>query len=186
MHAHPEKLQERCAAIELLLLDLDGVLTDGGIIYDERGGELKKFHVRDGTGLKLWHKAGKRAALLSGRVSKPAEIRARELDIDPVIQGAPAKLSAYRQILAQTKLRPEQVCCLGDDILDLPLLRNCRLAVAVADADHEVRASAHFVTTAAGGRGAVRETIELILSCQGSWQPILERLRSETLGELPP
>jgi 3-deoxy-D-manno-octulosonate 8-phosphate phosphatase (KDO 8-P phosphatase) len=174
-------LADRCAAIALLIVDVDGVLTDGGIIYGDDGVELKQFHVRDGSGLKLWQRAGKRAALISGRQSRVVEVRAAELGIAPVVQGAADKLPAYRQILADSGLRPEQVCFVGDDVPDLPVLRNCGLAVAVADACPEVRADAHYVTRAPGGRGAVRETVELILRGQGLWQDIVERYRNEKL-----
>jgi 3-deoxy-D-manno-octulosonate 8-phosphate phosphatase (KDO 8-P phosphatase) len=165
----------------LLLLDVDGVLTDGSIVYADDGVEIKAFHVRDGSGLKLWQLQGKRAAVISGRRSRAVEVRATELGIDPVIQGAADKLAAYRQLLAGADLRPEQVAFVGDDLPDLPLLGNCGLAVAVADGCAEVRAAAHYVTRAPGGRGAVREVIELILRCQGRWQPVVERYRAERL-----
>jgi 3-deoxy-D-manno-octulosonate 8-phosphate phosphatase (KDO 8-P phosphatase) len=174
-------LGTRCAAIDLLIVDVDGVLTDGRIIYSDDGAELKHFHVRDGSGLKIWQFVGKRAALITGRRSKLVEVRAAELGIDPVIQGAIDKVPAYRDLLRAGDWRREQVCYVGDDVPDLPLLRNCGLAVAVADACPEVVAEAHYVTSAAGGRGAVRETIELILRCQGHWQTIVERFRGATL-----
>jgi 3-deoxy-D-manno-octulosonate 8-phosphate phosphatase (KDO 8-P phosphatase) len=174
-------LRARCAAIELLIVDVDGVLTDGGIIYSDDGAELKQFHVRDGSGLQIWKFVGKRTALITGRKSKVVAVRAAEVGIDPVIQGAPDKLPAYRDLLATGGWRPEQVCFVGDDVPDLPVLRNCGLAVAVADACAEVLADAHYVTTAAGGRGAVRETIELILRCQGLWQAVVERFRGARL-----
>jgi len=160
---------------------VDGVLTDGGIVYADDEAELKKFHVRDGSGLKVWQLAGKRAAIITGRSSPVVRVRAAELGIDPVVQGAADKLAAYRQILQATGVRPEQVCMVGDDVPDLPLLRHCGLAVAVADACPEAVAEAHYVTRAAGGRGAVREAVELILRCQGHWQRIVGRFRSETL-----
>ena len=168
-------LAERCARIDLLVLDVDGVLTDGGIIYGDSGVELKQFHVRDGSGLKIWQFVGKRSALITGRRSKLVEVRAAELGIDPVIQGAPEKLPAYRELLLASGWRPEQVCYVGDDVPDLPVLRHCGLAVAVADACPEVLADAHYVTRAAGGRGAVREVVELILRCQGLWQPLVSQ-----------
>jgi 3-deoxy-D-manno-octulosonate 8-phosphate phosphatase (KDO 8-P phosphatase) len=174
-------LSERCTLIELLLLDVDGVLTDGRIIYDEDGVEIKAFHVRDGSGIKLWQHVGKQVAILSGRGSRVVDLRAAELDVTTVIQGARDKLPAYRDILAQTGARPDQVCFVGDDLPDVPVLRHCGLAVAVADACPEVQQEAHYVTRVAGGRGAVRETIELILRCQGSWQDLVERFRTEEL-----
>jgi len=174
-------LRARCAAIDLLIVDVDGVLTDGGIIYSDDGAEVKQFHVRDGSGLKIWQFVGKRSALITGRRSKVVEVRAAELGIDPVIQGTPEKMPAYRDLLAKGGWRPEQVCFVGDDVPDLPILRNCGLAVAVADACPEVIADAHYVTRVPGGRGAVREAIELILRCQGHWQTIVERFRGASL-----
>ena len=173
----PRNLRERCQAIEWLVLDVDGVLTDGGIIYADNGTELKKFHVRDGSGLKVWQLAGKRAAIITGRTSNVVAVRAAELGIDPVFQGAVDKLPAFRNVLESAGVRPEQVCCIGDDLPDLPLLRNCGLAVAVADAASDVRIEAHYVTRAAGGSGAVREIIELILQCQGAWSKVVEHYR---------
>jgi 3-deoxy-D-manno-octulosonate 8-phosphate phosphatase (KDO 8-P phosphatase) len=164
-----DSLAQRCGAIELLLLDVDGVLTDGGIIYGDDGREWKVFHVRDGSGLKIWHLAGKRSAVISGRSSRVVEVRAAELGVSLVLQGAGDKRPAYQQVLAEMGVRSEQVCFIGDDVPDLPILRDCGLAVAVADASAEVRMAAHYVTCAAGGRGAVREMVELILRCQNRW-----------------
>jgi 3-deoxy-D-manno-octulosonate 8-phosphate phosphatase (KDO 8-P phosphatase) len=174
-------LRARCAAIDLLIVDVDGVLTDGGIIYSDDGAELKQFHVRDGSGLKIWQFVGKRAALITGRQSKVVAVRAAELGIDPVIQGTADKMPAYRELLRAGGWRTEQVCYVGDDVPDLPILRHCGLAVAVADACPEVLAEAHYVTQASGGRGAVRDTIELVLRCQGHWQAIVEKFRGATL-----
>jgi 3-deoxy-D-manno-octulosonate 8-phosphate phosphatase (KDO 8-P phosphatase) len=169
-------LAERCAGIELLVVDVDGVLTDGSVVYTDNGVEVKAFHVRDGSGLKLWRLAGKTAALISGRTSRAVEVRAAELGIAPVVQGAADKLPAFRTLLGAAERRPEEVCYLGDDVPDLPVLRACGLAVAVADACAEVRAAAHYVTRAPGGRGAVREVIELILRCQGRWRGLVEQV----------
>jgi 3-deoxy-D-manno-octulosonate 8-phosphate phosphatase (KDO 8-P phosphatase) len=172
-------LSQRCAAIELLLLDVDGVLTDGGIMYGDDGLECKVFHVRDGSGLKIWHHAGKRSAIISGRSSRVVEVRAAELGICCVLQGAGDKGPAYQRVLRELNVRPEQVCFVGDDVPDLPILYNCGLAVAVADACTEVRTDAHYVSRAAGGRGAVRETIELILRCQNRWQTVVDSYRNQ-------
>ncbi len=172
---HLVDLPARAAAIELLLLDVDGVLTDGSIIYADDGTELKRFHVRDGSGLKLWHAAGKRSAIVSGRKSVAVERRASELGIRPVLQGRDDKLAAFDEVLAATGLRPEQVCAVGDDLPDVPVLRRCGLAVAVADACPEVRAAAHHVTAAPGGRGAAREAIEWLLKAQGRWAELTAR-----------
>jgi len=166
-------LAERAAKIELLLLDVDGVLTDGGIVYGDDGTEIKRFHVRDGSGLKLWHLAGKRSAIISGRSSLAVERRAAELGISPVFQGRSEKLPAFEALLTETGLRPEQVCGIGDDLPDLPVLRRCGLAIAVADACAELRAAANYVTSVPGGRGAVRDAIEWLLKLQGLWPGLI-------------
>src|SRR5262245_20357262 len=119
MDGEPVDLRERCGRIEMLVLDVDGVLTNGGIVYADDGVEIKTFHVRDGSALKLWGLEGKRAAVISGRRSRAVEVRAAELGVAPVIQGAADKLTAYRQLLADSGLRPEQVSCIGDDVPDL-------------------------------------------------------------------
>ena len=168
-------LASRTKAIELILLDVDGVLTDGSVIYADDGSELKRFHVRDGSGLKLWRAAGKRAAIVSGRKSDAVERRAAELGISPVLQGRDDKLAALAEVLAATGLRPEQVCAVGDDLPDVPVLRRCGLAIAVADACEELRAVATYVTAAPGGRGAVREAIEWLLKSSGRWNELVAR-----------
>ncbi len=169
-----EDLASRAANIELLLLDVDGVLTDGGISYFGEGVEIKRFHVRDGSGLKFWHGAGKRSAILSGRTSAAVDFRAAELGIAPVFQGRADKLPAFETILRETGFAPHQVCAVGDDLPDLPVLRRAGLSVAVADACPEVRQAAHYTTTQPGGRGAVREAIEWLLKLQGFWDVVLQ------------
>jgi 3-deoxy-D-manno-octulosonate 8-phosphate phosphatase (KDO 8-P phosphatase) len=174
-------LAGRMSAIELLVLDVDGVLTDGRIIYSDDGREIKTFHVHDGAGVRFWLDAGRQAAIISGRRSASVIRRAQELGIELVIQGAGAKLPAFKTLLQQTGLAPHQVCAMGDDLPDLPLLRNAGLGVAVADACPELRSAAHYVTGKPGGQGAVREVVELLLAGQGQWQPLLDRLRAEQL-----
>jgi 3-deoxy-D-manno-octulosonate 8-phosphate phosphatase (KDO 8-P phosphatase) len=174
-------LAERCAPIELLLLDVDGVLTDGSVILAGAEVEVKAFHVRDGSALAIWRREGKQAAIVSGRNSPAVARRATELGIDRVLQGVSDKLAALRQVLADTGLRPDQVAAVGDDLPDLPVLQSVGLAVAVADACSEVRHAAHYVTLTQGGRGGVRETVELILGCQGVWGRVVERYRNERL-----
>jgi 3-deoxy-D-manno-octulosonate 8-phosphate phosphatase (KDO 8-P phosphatase) len=161
-------LAERCRPIELLVLDVDGVLTDGGIIHGADG-EWKQFHVRDGSGLRVWREAGKHTALLSGRTARAVVVRAAELGITTVIQGAGDKGAAFAALLAELGYRPGQAACVGDDSADVALFCRCGLAVAVADACPEALAAAHYVTRRPGGRGAVREVIELVLRCQGRW-----------------
>lgn len=174
-----DQLVLRAQKIELLLLDVDGVLTDGGIIYSNEGEELKRFHVRDGSGLKFWHLAGKRSAIISGRTSKAVERRARELGISTVIQGQAEKRPAFEAILVDMALRADQVCAVGDDLPDLPILQKAGLAAAVADACPELRAAAHFVTAALGGQGAVREAIEYVLKLQGLWTGVIQSFQAD-------
>jgi 3-deoxy-D-manno-octulosonate 8-phosphate phosphatase (KDO 8-P phosphatase) len=130
--------------------------------------------VRDGVGLRYWGNAGKHAAIITGRDSPMVRRRAAELGIARVVQGAANKSVALQSILKAADLRPQQAAAIGDDLPDLPALRSVGLGVAVADACPEVRAVANFVTTAPGGRGAVRETIELIMKCQGSWRGVVD------------
>ena len=166
-------LAERCRLIELLVLDVDGVLTDGSIIYSSAGDEVKAFHVRDGSGLKFWRDAGKQAAIISGRSSTTVDRRTEELGIKFVVQGSGDKLASLRSILKTTNLQAEQVAAVGDDVPDLAMLQPVGLAIAVADACSEVREEAHYVTRVGGGRGAVREAIELISAARengnGRW-----------------
>jgi 3-deoxy-D-manno-octulosonate 8-phosphate phosphatase (KDO 8-P phosphatase) len=170
-------LVQRCARIEMLVLDVDGVLSDGRIVYTDAGAELKAFHVRDGSGLKLWAMSGKKAGIITGRRSAIVERRAKELDIAQVIQGADDKKAALAEMLRSLGVSAEAACAVGDDIVDVPVLRACGLAVAVADACAEAKEDADYVTQARGGRGAVREVIELILRAQGRWQEIVARYR---------
>ncbi len=177
-----DDLDGRCEAIELLLVDVDGVLTDGVIAVDDRGVETKHFHVRDGSGIALWRKAGKRVAILSGRRAALVDIRAAELGITPVIQGAAEKSGPFRALIAELGLKPAQVCYIGDDLADLPVLSLVGLAACPADAALEVREAVHFVTASPGGRGAVREVIEWILKNQGSWDRWVDSYRTPTIG----
>jgi 3-deoxy-D-manno-octulosonate 8-phosphate phosphatase (KDO 8-P phosphatase) len=163
------KLAERCQPIELLIVDVDGVLTDGVITVDDRGHETKHFHVRDGLGLALWHRAGKRSAILSGRRAAAVDHRAAELKIPHVIQGVAEKAGPFRALLDELGLAPRAACFIGDDLPDLPVLQAVGLAACPADAAEEVRHAAHLVTHAPGGRGAVREVVEVILKSQGNW-----------------
>jgi 3-deoxy-D-manno-octulosonate 8-phosphate phosphatase (KDO 8-P phosphatase) len=169
------ELANRCAEIELLLVDVDGVLTDGVIAIDDRGVETKNFHVRDGSAFHLWKKAGKRAAILSGRWAPSVDRRAAELGIAPVIQGASHKGGPFRALLRDMELEANQVCYVGDDLADLPVLGAVGLAACPADAAAEVRSAVHLVARARGGRGAIREIVEVILKHQGLWDELVER-----------
>lgn len=161
--------------IELILADVDGVLTDGGIIFDNEGIESKRFHIRDGLGIKLWQRAGGRFGIVTGRNSHVVSLRASELGVDLVRQGTEQKLAAVREIAGNLGLSLEQVCYLGDDLPDLAAVKAVGLGVAVADGAAEVRAAAKYVTTLAGGQGAVREVIELILNAQRRWDDVIQQ-----------
>ncbi len=168
-----QTLDERLANVDLLVLDVDGVLTDGRVIYSDRGAEVQAFDVRDGTGLALWRRAGKRAAAITGRGSDALRRRADELGLSPLIQQVRDKAVAFADLLKELKVDPSRVIAIGDDLPDLPVLKRAGVAVAVADACPEVREAADFVTTAPGGRGAVREVIERVLKAQSRWQELV-------------
>ncbi|MGD0897206.1 MAG: HAD hydrolase family protein [Thermoguttaceae bacterium] len=167
-------VEDRCRAIELILCDVDGVLTDGQIVLDNQGIESKHFYVRDGLAVKLWQKAGYRLGLLTQRSSQSLKVRATELGIELIRQGIPDKITALKQILRELGLSLAQVCYLGDDLPDLPVVRAVGLGVAVADACRELREAAHYVTAAAGGAGALRETVELVLRAQSRWDDVIQ------------
>jgi len=160
-------VQTKAKNIKLLLLDVDGVMTDGRIILDNQGNEQKAFHVRDGHGIKLAQKAGIIIGIITGRKSEVVNIRARELGITEVYQGAHEKIAIYDEILKKYGFRDAEVAYMGDDVVDLAIFKRAGLAVTVADADPAVRPFTDMVTRAAGGRGAVRELINLILKKQG-------------------
>jgi len=162
-------------AIELLVLDVDGVLTDGGLIIHADGTESKRFHTLDGHGIRMWQRAGGKVALISGRYSGPVDRRATELGISYVLQDCHSKLPAMEQLLRDTGLKPENAAYVGDDLMDLPPMRRVGFAVAVADAVDEVKAQADYVTTRVGGSGAVREVIEHILKNSGRWDDLVNR-----------
>jgi 3-deoxy-D-manno-octulosonate 8-phosphate phosphatase (KDO 8-P phosphatase) len=164
-----------CRRVELILSDVDGVLTDGGIWYDNQGVELKGFHIRDGLGIRLWQQAGFKFGVLTARTSHIVKLRAAELSIDIVRQGFEDKLPVAQEILRECGLAPQQVCYIGDDLTDLPVIRSIGFGVAVADAAAEVRAAAAYVTRLAGGRGAAREVIETILKAKGRWDDVIQR-----------
>ena len=166
---------KKAAGIKLLLLDVDGVLTNGQIIYDGAGNELKMFDVRDGHGIKLLQRAGIRVGIITGRSSEVVARRAAELGIELLYQGALRKLDPYTEILQQTGLKDEQIAYVGDDLIDLPILRRVGFAATVADADAEVRRRVAYVAEHAGGRGAVREICELLIKAAGRWDEVTAR-----------
>ncbi|MFM8735066.1 MAG: KdsC family phosphatase [Pirellulales bacterium] len=168
-------LDRRLARVQLLLLDVDGVLTDGGVTWDNQGIESKTFHIRDGLGLRAWQKSGGRTGIVTGRSSHVVQLRADELGIDFVRQGVDDKLAAAGALVAECGLTWEQTAFVGDDLPDLPVVSRCGVGVAVADACAELRAAASLVTSLPGGRGAVREVIERMLRARGTWDAIVAR-----------
>jgi 3-deoxy-D-manno-octulosonate 8-phosphate phosphatase (KDO 8-P phosphatase) len=172
------KPDARCQAIELILSDVDGVLTDGGVIFDNQGIEVKRFHIRDGLGIKLWQRAGYRFGVVTARNSHIVKVRAAELGIDIIRQGFEKKMPTIRDIMTQLNLQPTQVCYIGDDLTDLAAIQTVGLGVAVADAAAEVRAAAHYVTKLGGGQGAVRELIEFILKSKHRWTDLIQKYQA--------
>jgi 3-deoxy-D-manno-octulosonate 8-phosphate phosphatase (KDO 8-P phosphatase) len=172
MRTTKTSLRTKAAKIRMLLLDVDGVLTDGRIILDNRGNELKAFHVRDGHGIKLAQRAGIVIGIITGRKAEVVQVRARELAIDEVHQGSLEKILVYESLLAKYRLRDADVAFIGDDIVDADILKRAGLAVVVSDCDPAVRPLADLITKNAGGRGAVREVINFILKCQGKMRAL--------------
>ena len=171
-HKSKAEITERAARIKLLVLDVDGVLTDGGLIWDSDGQESKVFHVHDGHGIRLAQRAGIEVALLTGRNSQVVAFRARDLGIELVIQGSKNKLADYEEMLQLRQLENQDVAYVGDDLVDVPVLKRVGLAIAVANAAHYVHARCHASTHKAGGHGAVREVCDLLLMAQNKWEEI--------------
>jgi len=172
-------MSEKLKAIKMLLLDVDGVLTDGQIIISDSGAETKAFDVRDGHGLKLLQRAGIEVGIITGRSSQVVAHRMRELGIELVYQGAKNKLEPFQKILEQFRLTPQQVAYVGDDIVDLPVLRRAGWSATVADACPDLFDLVDFVSSKPGGRGAVREVCEMLLKAQGHWSVLTQRYFAE-------
>ena len=168
-------MMDKLSDIRLLLLDVDGVMTDGGIIYDGNGVETKIFNVKDGHGIKMLQRYGIEVGIITGRTSLVVDIRARELGIDLVYQGALKKLESYLDVKQRTGFSDSQIAYIGDDVIDVPVMRRVGFAAAPSDGLLEARNVAHYVTNCAGGRGAVREVCDLILKGRGFWQEITSR-----------
>lgn len=164
--------------IKLLVIDVDGVLTDGTLIINSDGSESKTFNALDGHGIRLWRRAGLKIAFLSGRESAPTEHRAKQLEADYCIQDCHNKLPALKQLLEQASLSADEAAYIGDDLPDLPTIRYVGFGVAVANAVDLVKRHADYVTTRCGGSGAVREVIEYILKKTGKWQELMNRYMS--------
>ena len=169
------KVIEKARNIKLLILDADGVLTDGKILYDDTGKELKRFDVRDGHGIKLLMRAGLDVGIITGRESKALGFRAGELGISIVYQKIYNKLEAYEEIILERGLDDKEIAYVGDDLVDVPLMKRVGLSVAVADGSEYAREAADYITLNNGGDGAVREVCELILKAQDKWAQVTER-----------
>jgi len=168
-------MNERLMAIQLLLLDVDGVMTDGGIIYDGNGLETKIFNVKDGHGIKMLQRAGIEVGIITGRSSAVVDVRAQELGIELVYQGALRKLESYEDVKLKTGLIDSQIAYMGDDIIDVPVMRRVGFAAAPQDALAEAKRAAHYIASCNGGRGAVREVCDLILKGRGAWDEVTAR-----------
>jgi 3-deoxy-D-manno-octulosonate 8-phosphate phosphatase (KDO 8-P phosphatase) len=170
-------IERRASRIKLLLMDCDGVLTDGTLMLLENGDEQKKFNVRDGQGIVLLHRAGLKCGIISGRTSSFVRRRAQDLgmDLEVVRQGSLDKIKDFNELLAQQEIGPNEVAFIGDDVTDIPLMQRVEFSAAVADAVAETRSVAHYITQAPGGHGAVREVAEVILKAQGRWTSLMQR-----------
>lgn len=166
-------IRQKARKIRLLLLDVDGILTNGRIFYDWKGREIKCFHVQDGQGIRWLLGEGIKVGFLSGRSSRAVEMRAKEVGIPFLFQGIRDKIIVFEKLLQKTKLDPEQVSFMGDDFMDLRLLKKAGLSISVSNGHPLVQKAVDYVTEAAGGFGAVREASELILKAQGKWASIL-------------
>ena len=171
--ASTESAVEKAKKIKLLILDVDGVLTDGRLFFDTEGNEYKSFHARDGHGIKLLRQTGVDVAVISGRKSSIVSLRMQTLGIDLVYQGHENKRSAFTEIIEKTGVTPEQTAHVGDDLLDLPIMVRVGLAIAVNDANFAVKEYADWCTTLPGGQGAVREVCDFIMQAQGNFDDIL-------------
>lgn len=171
-------MQKDYSRIKLLVLDVDGVLSDGRIFMGASGEELKAFNVKDGSGLKYWQRSGGMIAWITGRISTLVENRATELGVNILRQGCKIKLPAYHEVLAELKVSPDETAVVGDDLPDIPMLMRCGFSAAPSDAVEEVRTRADYTCAAAGGQGCVREVIELILKKSGKWEQVMERYLS--------
>ena len=175
-------LKKRAAQIKVLLMDVDGTMTDGGVILlsqpDGSALEIKKFDAHDGQGLTLAHTAGIRTGCITGRQSPALLRRANEMKIEFVYMQQPTKIPAYEEILRKAGVPESAVAYVGDDLPDLPVMRRVGLAVAVGDAVPEVKKAAHFTTKSVAGRGAIRDAVELILKSKGIWEEMIEKARA--------
>lgn len=166
-------VRQRASAIRLIAFDIDGVMTDGGLTYNDAGVEAKTFNVQDGLGIKFAQRAGIEVAIVTGRTSGVVAARARDLGVEHLFQGVADKGKVLQQLLARLGLEAKEAAFMGDDLIDLPAMRRVGFAIAPANARPVVKENAHYTTVAAGGHGAVREVIEFILESQDKFAPIL-------------
>lgn len=174
-----KELDLRIKRIKLVLMDCDGVLTDGRIMLSSDGDEQKSFHTRDGHGIVLLHRAGIKTGIISGRTSSLLERRALELGMNILRQGTWNKSKDFEEVLQESNIKEDETAFIGDDVTDIPLMLRVGFAVAVADAVEETKDAAHYVTTLNGGFGAVREVADLILKTQGHWEELMKRYISK-------
>jgi len=175
MEAPQGELKQRILAVRMMIFDVDGVLTDGRVIYMDDGSEIKEFDVQDGHGIKLLQRAGIEVALISGRACRAVEHRALGLGIARVYLGSKVKIEQYEQLLADTGLKEYETGFMGDDLIDVPVMRRAGFSVAVPNGAPHIFPYAHYITRASGGRGAAREVCEMILQVQGLWDSVMER-----------
>ena len=171
---YPDEALQRAQRLKALLLDVDGVMTDGRIIFDSQGRESKNFNVQDGLGIYFAKKCGLIIGIITGRKSRVTKIRARELNIDFLSQGHKNKLKPYEGFKKKFNLTDEEIGFVGDDLLDLPIMSKCGFSACVANGREEIKTKSHFITKSSGGKGAVREVIEFVLKQQGKWQTLLD------------
>ena len=164
-------IEERAKKIKLLILDVDGVLTDGSIIYDNFGDEIKCFNVYDGFGMTLLHRAGIKSVIITAKKTRIVEKRAKDMYVSKVYSDY-MKLKLYEKAIKKFRVKDEEVCFIGDDFIDLPVLKRVGLSIAPPEAIEEVKKSCHYITKKNGGKGAVREVIEIILKSQGLWDKV--------------
>ncbi|MFH1836735.1 MAG: HAD-IIIA family hydrolase [Candidatus Omnitrophota bacterium] len=175
MNNYSPDIIERAKKIKVLVLDVDGVLTDGRIIYGTYGDELKNFHVSDGLGIILLKRAGLKCVILTAKASRVVKKRAKELKIDKVYQNFHYKINAYAKIMKKFRVKNEEICFIGDDVIDIPILRRVGLAITVPNARESVKGYAHYMTKKEGGQGAVREICDMLLKAQGIWDKVTEK-----------
>lgn len=166
---------ERLKKIKMLIVDIDGVMTDGRVIYSVYGDELKFFDVQDGMGITLLNKARIKTVIITAKKSRIVKMRARDLKVTKAYQGYHNKLTPFKSLLFWYRIKPEEVCFIGDDLIDIPVLKRVGLAIAVPNAMEEVKKNAHYVTLKWGGRGAVREVCDMILKAQDKWDEVTSR-----------